>query len=144
MEIKQDYSCGVIPVIKTDQGWNVFLIYQYGSSGDVFWTFPKGHLEAGESPLEAATRELLEETGIVATLREDIAFEQAYTFLYEGCQIEKKVTYYLGIASSTSFSIQEDEVQEAGWFSFEEAAQKLTHDSAKEILQSVSEALANF
>jgi len=144
MEIKQDYSCGVVPVIQADGEWKVFLIYQYGSSGDVFWTFPKGHLEAGESPLEAATRELLEETGIVATLREDIPFEQSYTFLYEGCQIDKKVTYYLGIASSTSFSIQENEVQEAGWFTFEEAAQKLTHDSAKEILQNVSLKLATF
>lgn len=33
-----------------------------------FWGFPKGHLENTESALEAAEREIREETGIIATV----------------------------------------------------------------------------
>ncbi len=32
------------------------------------WVFPKGHIESGETPEEAAAREVLEEAGVVATI----------------------------------------------------------------------------
>ena len=38
----------------------VLLVSQFGTS----WSLPKGHLEAGESPLDAARREIHEETGV--------------------------------------------------------------------------------
>jgi len=40
------------------------LLTQVGSRG---WDVPGGHLELGESPLQAATRELVEETGLVVS-----------------------------------------------------------------------------
>ena len=39
------------------------LLVQYR---DATWTFPKGHLEVGERPVDTALREVLEETGIAA------------------------------------------------------------------------------
>ncbi len=33
-------------------------------NGPVFWGFPKGHVDPGEVPLEAAKREIAEETGL--------------------------------------------------------------------------------
>jgi ADP-ribose pyrophosphatase YjhB (NUDIX family) len=38
----------------------VLLVSQHGTS----WSLPKGHLEGGESPLEAARREIYEESGV--------------------------------------------------------------------------------
>ena len=38
----------------------ILLVSQYGTS----WSLPKGHLEEGETPLEAALREIREETGV--------------------------------------------------------------------------------
>lgn len=38
----------------------VLLVSQHGTS----WSLPKGHLEEGETPLEAALREIREETGV--------------------------------------------------------------------------------
>src|SRR5918997_2779357 len=38
----------------------VLLVSQHGTS----WSLPKGHLEEGETPLEAARREIREESGV--------------------------------------------------------------------------------
>ena len=43
-----------------DAEGRVLLVSQHGTS----WSLPKGHLEGGESPLEAARRELREESGV--------------------------------------------------------------------------------
>jgi 8-oxo-dGTP diphosphatase len=48
-------------------GPRVLLGLRRGAHGAATWPFPGGHLEFGESPLECAARELLEETGLVAS-----------------------------------------------------------------------------
>lgn len=140
MQTIDDVSYGVIPLIKEEGVWKVFLINQYGHGGDIYWTFPKGHPEDGESQEEAARRELDEETHIaLTTLHTNFVYEQAYTFPCEGNMINKKVFYYLGIAASPAFTIQEDEVKEAGWYSFDDAAKRLTHDRARIMLGKVED-----
>jgi 8-oxo-dGTP pyrophosphatase MutT (NUDIX family) len=53
-------SFGIIPIAFEQNGSPVFLILRAYKN----WDFPKGGAEAGESPLEAAKREMTEETGI--------------------------------------------------------------------------------
>lgn len=138
METKQDYSYGVIPLFKENGIWKIFLINQYGKGGDVYWTFPKGHAENGEEPEEAALRELHEETALTVTgIDASRTYTQEYTFIDEGVQIQKTVIYYCGIATAKEYRIQEEEVQEAGWFTLEEAVQKLTFEPAKHMLVEV-------
>ncbi len=53
-------SCGVIVLHRADEGgWRYLLLRAFN-----YWDFPKGMCEAGESPLEAAIREVREETAI--------------------------------------------------------------------------------
>ncbi|MGZ2744542.1 NUDIX hydrolase [Burkholderia stagnalis] len=52
-------SCGVVIL---DGAGRVFLAH---ATDTTHWDIPKGQGEPGESPLQAALRELLEETGIV-------------------------------------------------------------------------------
>lgn len=138
MQIKEDISYGVIPLIKDGAQWEVFLIHQFGRTGDVYWTFPKGHPEGEESPKEAALRELQEETSIgLSSLDIDDVYEQEYTFPCDGYLVNKKVVYYLGRAGSKTYAIQEDEVKEAGWFTFEAALERLTHERAKDMLRKI-------
>ena len=44
------------------------IIARVNRAGRVEWCLPKGHLEAGETPEQAAVREIEEETGVVARL----------------------------------------------------------------------------
>lgn len=49
------------------RGDAVLLVERSGGTMSGRWSAPGGHVDAGESTLAAATRELLEETGITAT-----------------------------------------------------------------------------
>jgi ADP-ribose pyrophosphatase YjhB (NUDIX family) len=46
--------------VVTNRRGKVLVVSQYGTS----WSLPKGHLETGEDPLQAARREILEEAGV--------------------------------------------------------------------------------
>ena len=52
-------SCGAVVVRETDDGWLTLMLRAYHN-----WDFPKGICEEGEAPMEAAMREVGEETGI--------------------------------------------------------------------------------
>lgn len=144
MKTVKDYSYGVIPLLRDGDRWKVFLINQIPRRGSLFWTFPKGHPEEGETHEETSLRELVEETGIVPDkiITEKI-FKQEYTFTHDNQLIDKQVLYYPGFVSSNTYKIQVEEVGEAGWFYFEEARKLLTHDIAKGLLDEVEVYLKN-
>jgi 8-oxo-dGTP pyrophosphatase MutT (NUDIX family) len=52
-------SCGVVLVRQADSGWVTLMLRAYRH-----WDFPKGIRERGEEPIQAAKREVAEETGI--------------------------------------------------------------------------------
>jgi len=144
MQTVDDISYGVVPVRKEGLEWKVFLIHQFGLQGDVYWTFPKGHPEDGEAREQTSLRELSEETGIIdVMLQKDKTYEQSYTFPFENTFINKKVFYYVGIVTSKEFTIQTTEVQEAGWFTFDEAIEKLSYQRLKEMCKEIKEDIMN-
>src|SRR5512138_2463891 len=63
-------SAGILLYRKAARGLEVLLVHPGGpfwrGKDEHAWTIPKGELGPGESPLEAAKRELREETGIIA------------------------------------------------------------------------------
>lgn len=138
MQTIDDISYGVIPLHKDGGGWNVFLINQISRRGDMYWTFPKGHPEENETPTETALRELKEETGMSTTnLDTKKVYEQTYDFVHEETFVHKKSLYYLGFIENCVCTLQQEEVKDAGWFTFKEAEEKLTHAQAKVMLKEV-------
>jgi 8-oxo-dGTP pyrophosphatase MutT (NUDIX family) len=57
---------------RADDGGFVILLVR-ASKSPFEWVLPKGHIEAGESPAEAAVREVREETGVRAVVERAIA-----------------------------------------------------------------------
>jgi len=93
MEIVEDKSIGVLPVMKTAEGIKILLVQQKKGH----WGLPKGHPEVGESELETARRELFEETGITEVeFVPGAKFEEVYDYNKEGQTCRKTVIFYPG------------------------------------------------
>ena len=94
---KLEISAGGIVFKRTPQGVRVaFILDPYGK-----WAFAKGHVEKGESILEAALRETREEMGlgrltVVAPLGKiDLWFKDRYRPETRGVMIHKPVHFFL-------------------------------------------------
>ncbi|MGN1001781.1 MAG: nucleoside-triphosphatase [Oscillospiraceae bacterium] len=75
------------------------------------WSFPKGHIEGGETPQQAAVREVREETGIRIGLDPVFRAETRSALAGE----RRKITYFLGWPTGGRLAPQEDETAEAAW-----------------------------
>lgn len=127
-------SCGVVPVLfpKSEPKEARFLLIHQRSG---HWAFPKGRREPGETALAAALRELREETGISEVkIADGYSYIQRYAFAQEGRETQKRVEFFLGIVKNDEVRIQEKEIQDYGWFSYEEALERLTYKENKDLL----------
>jgi len=114
----EQLSCGAVLVRQTDAGWVTLMLRAYRN-----WDFPKGMREDGETPQEAARREIGEETGI-----EDISFDWGDRFTDTGPYNRGKVArYYLArtdsedVVMGISPVLGRPEHHEYSWMSFDEA-----------------------
>ena len=96
------------------------------------WSFPKGKLIDGESHLDAALREVAEETGLQARLRMELP-----PSTYEVDGATKVVRYWLMEPVSRTDLHPEHEVDDARWCSIAEAERRLTHERDRELLAAV-------
>ncbi len=134
MQTKTVHSYGIIPIRKTETGLEMLVIHMYGSAGGTHWTFPKGRPEPGETPLQSALRECKEEVGIVpVAVWEHAPIVETYTFTHDDVQIEKTVTFYIGVVEDSEVAIQPEEIKEACWLPLKEVPKKLTHESAQSV-----------
>lgn len=118
--MKKEKSCGCIVINDEKQ----FLLIKQ-SPGN-YWGFPKGHMEKGEDEKTTALRELKEETNIDAKILYDKRFVIEY-FVKER-KTDKIVVYFIAKALNDDIVIDPNEVNGYGWFSKEDALEKITYD----------------
>ncbi|HEX2085678.1 MAG TPA: NUDIX domain-containing protein [Solirubrobacteraceae bacterium] len=95
---------------------------------------PKGHVDAGETPAEAALREVREETGMTGALVEQLG-EVHYWYQRGGRKIPKLVTFFLFEYRSGSEADHDTEVEEVRWLPLERAVTELTYKGEREMVQ---------
>lgn len=87
------------------------------------WTFPKGKLEPGERPAEAAVREVQEETGYDVELGGELARVEYVDHLRR----PKAVHYFTAVAISGDFA-PNDEVDGLAWVPVDDAFARLSYE----------------
>ena len=123
-------SCGTIPYTLTD-GTIYYLLVK--AKDDGYCGFPKGHIENGESEIQTAYRETLEETSIRVNISSEFRYEISYQ-TNKGNQ--KTVVYFLA-------EFQHQEPKRNNHFEdfdylilpFDKAYQELTFESARQMLK---------
>ena len=98
------------------------------------WQLPKGHLEAGESVLDAAHREVLEETGIDGDVIAPIGHLIIEFGGSGGQRIRKRVDYFLfSYRAGTTKNYSREEVTGASWFVWDAGIDRLTFDNERNL-----------
>jgi HD-GYP domain-containing protein (c-di-GMP phosphodiesterase class II)/8-oxo-dGTP pyrophosphatase MutT (NUDIX family) len=102
------------------------------------WTFPKGHIEAGESPEQAALREIQEETGVLPSGGEPLP-ETRYVNSH---QISRRIHWFLMRGEGPVTPEQGGNVQEAAFFPVERAGQLVSFEGDRQLLAEALRQLA--
>ncbi|WP_099203794.1 bis(5'-nucleosyl)-tetraphosphatase [Scatolibacter rhodanostii] len=127
--MKKEKSCGAIIYRKKQEIVEILLIcHKKGGH----WSFPKGHVEADETEIETAKREVLEETGLHIAVEDQFRTTIGYTLPGD---VWKDVVYFAAQVVSGKEKIQEEEVTALGWFPLEEALSRITHENSRKILR---------
>jgi 8-oxo-dGTP pyrophosphatase MutT (NUDIX family) len=127
----EERSAGAIVVHRSDSKIE-YLILHYPAG---HWDFPKGNVEKGESELDAAIREIGEETGLT-DLKFINGFKKMIQYYYrKGDQLVKKtVTFYLAESKTKDVKIS-FEHQGYVWLPIDEALAKVTYQNARNVLK---------
>ena len=103
-----------------------------------WWGYPKGHLEEGEKPSEAAVREVFEETGFeVKIVNSKPIAESRYEIERNGEKFQKTVWFYEMEVIEAFKNEPDDEIEEIALENFDNALGLLTHDEDRKILKYV-------
>jgi ADP-ribose pyrophosphatase YjhB (NUDIX family) len=120
----QEFSAGGV----VGRGGKVLLVEVQNLEGEVVWTFPKGHLEKGETWLAAALREVEEETGWKCR---DLGLlsNVTYWFRRKGKRVFKRVRWYRMEPVRKTGKPDADEIRRTRWVDAEKAAELLAYPS---------------
>lgn len=129
IECLYEHSCGAV-VSRVINGHRRYLLIKNRRSAH--WGFPKGHVERGETEVDTAKREVLEETGIHINILPDFVEKSEYSI--KG-KIEKTVAIFLATTTDTRTTIQREEIEDYIWLEYDNAIKTLKFPNDKMILE---------
>ena len=121
-------SCGAV-VFRKYHGNIELLLIKHVVGGH--WSFPKGHVEPGETEEPTALREIKEETGIDVEL--NTSFREVVSYSPKR-DTTKDVIYFLGKAKTFQYTPQEEEIAQIKWVEINLAHSFLTYDNDKQLV----------
>jgi 8-oxo-dGTP pyrophosphatase MutT (NUDIX family) len=119
----------------------LLLVKVRNLQGAVVWTFPKGHLEKGETALDAALREVEEETGWACRSLGGL-LTVAYEFTRGGERVAKQVRWFSMEPVEKTGEPDADEILDTRWAAPAKARELLTYPSDLELIEAWARAAA--
>ena len=135
--MKYEKSCGAV-IFRKAEGWNVLLI-RHTKGRHV--SFPKGHVEPGETESQTAEREILEETGLRVRVDKRYRAENRYNIRPD---IQKLVVIFAAVTEQEAITPQPEEIAEAFWLPVEQAAERLTYERDRKIMRDAFEFIQKY
>ena len=124
----REKSCGAL-VYRKKQDRLELLLIRHKNGGH--WSFPKGHVETGETEPQTALREIKEETGLDVGLCE--GFRQSVEY-FPKPHVKKQVVYFLASPDGDdTVRRQEEEISEYKWCLLDEADTMVTFKNDKHL-----------
>ncbi len=104
------------------------------------FSFPKGHVESGESETETAEREVLEETSVAINITE--GFRQTVSYNPRP-GVKKQVVYFVAMTNIVDIKPQEGEIVEVRWVDINKAEHLLGHANDRRVFSMALDYLKN-
>lgn len=121
IDTEKAVSAGMIIYRRTDEGPKFLVMYHRGR----YWNFPKGSIEAGEDSLQAAMREVREETGLAKSelrIKRGFKAQERFQFMVGRKKVYKKVILFLAETRRKGIDISGGSREEGfGWFLYRDA-----------------------
>jgi 8-oxo-dGTP pyrophosphatase MutT (NUDIX family) len=114
-----EVSAGGVLARPADADWEVCLV-----RARQHWGLPKGHVEAGESPRQAALREISEECGVAQTSLSIVAELPGSEYVYRRAgRLMFKLVHHFLVTTQGGVPLvpQATEIDEAVWLSIDDA-----------------------
>lgn len=131
-EAREEVSAGGVVIRDVDGAPHVLLIRDPYRN----WGLPKGHVEGGEEPPEAALREVREETGLTELVLGPDLGTIDWHFRIRGTLIHKYCHFFLMVSPDGETMPQHAEgITECRWLPLDEAIRSVTYDNAREMIR---------
>jgi 8-oxo-dGTP diphosphatase len=122
-------------VVKEDDGQKFVLLVYRKKEND--WSFPKGHIENGESIKETIAREMEEETGLKIDFIKELPSNE-----YVNSRTGDKTITHMFLLKPISGDIRpEHESDQVEWMSLENVRERLSYDNLKEYFDKIKKEL---
>jgi 8-oxo-dGTP pyrophosphatase MutT (NUDIX family) len=144
MGTKREFSAGGVLVRQLAGAWHLAAIRPAGKP-EGLWALPKGGLDPGESPEEAALREVAEETGAHGRSLGKLG-DVRYVYTWKGTRIFKVVSFflvrYVGGRLGDVPEAFRHEVAEARWLPLADAPHLLAYGGERDMARAAAAKLA--
>ena len=128
--MQYEKSCGAL-VLRRDEGGKMYILMIRHKAGG-HRSFPKGHMERGETEYMTAVREVFEETAVQIRLASGFR-ETVHYHPMPG--VSKEVVYFLTETSQKEIKAREGEIAEVEWVPLDSAEAALTYENDKTVLR---------
>lgn len=137
---KRDAAAGGLVAELDDAGVLRVVLIRSRRRKTHVWSLPKGHFDSGESSEQTAIREVTEETGLRPRIVSPLGTID-YWFVEKGVRYHKFVEYFVMTTEGGSLDDHDDEVEEARWFEWDRALEKMSYPNERALVASRRDAV---